>query len=109
MDAVLAAGEFHRVLLENDAVRVLDTRIEPGQTVPMHAHEWPMAAYLMGWSDFVRRDEHGQVTMDTRETAQKPLPGTAMWLSSMGLHTLENVGTALLHMVTVEVKPVAPE
>lgn len=105
MDAVLAAEAFHRVLLENNLVRVLDTRIEPGETVPMHAHEWPMVGYLIAWSDFVRRDEHGTITADSRQSDQKPAPGSAMWLPPMGPHTLENVGDGTLHMVTVEIKP----
>jgi hypothetical protein len=32
LDAVEAAPASHRILFENDAVRVLETRIAPGET-----------------------------------------------------------------------------
>ncbi len=40
LDAVVAAPEQHRVIFENERVRVLDTRIKPGERVPVHAHPW---------------------------------------------------------------------
>ena len=33
LDALIAAPEFHTVLLENERVRVLQVRIRPGETV----------------------------------------------------------------------------
>ncbi len=104
LDAVIAAPEHHRVLLENDSVRVLDTRIEPGETVRLHTHRWPAAYYVLAWGDFVRRDERGEVTLDTRVTPVHVAPGQAVWSGALGPHTLENVGTAAIHIVSVEVK-----
>ena len=34
LDAMTAAPDHHKVLLENDKVRVLDTRLGPGQQTP---------------------------------------------------------------------------
>ena len=42
LDAMVAAPESHRVLLENDDVRVLETTIHPGETIPLHTHRWPI-------------------------------------------------------------------
>ena len=39
MDALLAAPASHRVLLENDRVRVLGVVIEPRTREPEHAHQ----------------------------------------------------------------------
>ena len=39
MDALLAAPASHRVLLENDRVRVLEVVIEPGAREPEHTHQ----------------------------------------------------------------------
>ena len=66
LDALVAAPRHHRVLLENDRVRVLDTRISPGDTVPLHTHRWPAVNHVMRWSDFVRRDADCRVLVDTR-------------------------------------------
>jgi hypothetical protein len=38
MDAVAAAPGNHRVLLENDRVRVLEVTVNPGEREPLHAH-----------------------------------------------------------------------
>jgi quercetin dioxygenase-like cupin family protein len=41
MDALLAAPASHRILLDNDQVRVLDVIIEPGAREPEHTHQAP--------------------------------------------------------------------
>jgi quercetin dioxygenase-like cupin family protein len=38
MDALVAAPAHHTLLLENEKMRVVETRIPPGQTVPVHTH-----------------------------------------------------------------------
>ena len=83
--------------------RVLDTRISPGQTTPLHVHCWPAALYILSWSDIVRRDENGSTILDSRTTAAAP-SGVALWTPPLSPHTLENVGTAELWVIAVEVK-----
>jgi hypothetical protein len=41
LDAVSAAPDSHRILLENAHVRVLEIVIPPGHREPMHTHRWP--------------------------------------------------------------------
>ena len=41
MDALLAAPTSHRVLLDNNRVRVLEVVIEPGTREPEHTHRAP--------------------------------------------------------------------
>jgi len=60
LDALVAAPEFHSLLLENDDVRVLETRIGPGETVPVHTHRWPSVLYTLSTGHFVRRDGEGR-------------------------------------------------
>jgi hypothetical protein len=79
LDALLAAPLHHTLLLDNDRVRVLDTRIAPGQTVPVHTHRWPSVLYVLGWSDFIRRDDTGQVLVDTRTVPSLSGRPTALW------------------------------
>jgi hypothetical protein len=104
LDAVVAAPEFHRVLLENETVRVLETRIEPGQVVPLHTHRWPAAYYYVSHGEIVRRDETGRVTFDSRVTPMPAPAPAAAWAPPLGPHTLENVGKTVVHVVSVEVK-----
>lgn len=105
MDALIAAPAQHRLLLENERVRVLDTRIAPGERTPVHTHRWPAAHHVISWSAFVRRDDTGAVLLDTRVAGVTAAPGAVLWGEPLGPHTLENVGTAPLHIVSVEIKP----
>jgi hypothetical protein len=41
MEAVHAAPKNHKVLFENDHVRLLEVRVQPGETENMHGHIWP--------------------------------------------------------------------
>ena len=43
LDAVIAAPLHHKLIFENGQMRLLDTRIAPGDTVPVHTHRWPGA------------------------------------------------------------------
>jgi quercetin dioxygenase-like cupin family protein len=47
LDAMSAAPDHHELLLENDLVRVLDTRLRSGERTPVHAHSWPATLYVM--------------------------------------------------------------
>ncbi|HEY1579735.1 MAG TPA: hypothetical protein VGF82_21925 [Terracidiphilus sp.] len=103
LDALIAAPENHRVLFENESVRVLETFLEPGRSTPLHTHCWPAALYVLSGSDFIRRDEDGAVTLDSRNVA-KLSSGIAQWTPPLPPHTLENVGTTEIRIIAVEVK-----
>jgi hypothetical protein len=103
LDAISAAPDHHAILFENDRVRILDTRLSPGERTPVHAHEWPAALYVLRWSDFIRRDEQGVVLVDSRERPS-PEPGAGLWIDPLPPHSVENVGAAELHIIAVELK-----
>jgi hypothetical protein len=47
-DAVQAAPATHRVIFENELVRVLEVSVPAaGQTIPMHHHRWP--SFFLDW------------------------------------------------------------
>lgn len=104
LDALLAAPQHHRLMLENDRVRVLDTRIAPGETVPVHTHRWPAVNHVHRWSDFVRRDAEGKVLVDTRGRPPPASLPAILWGEPLPPHTLENVGTTELHVISIEIK-----
>jgi hypothetical protein len=103
LDALVAAPKHHRLLFENELVRVLDTKIAPGETVPPHTHRWASALYILSWSDFVRRDGDGNISVDSR-TMGDSFEGNALWSPPLALHTLENVGDKEFRAISVEVK-----
>ena len=104
LDAMAAAPESHRVLFENYDVRVLETTIHPGETVPLHTHRWPSVLYILATAHHVRRDDEGSVISDTRTAAAPPEPGTTMWLTARPPHTVENVGDSEIRLLNVELK-----
>ena len=104
LDAMRQAPAHHAILLDNARVRVLDTRVEPGQRTPVHAHEWPAALYVLSWSDFIRYDPAGNVLLDSRTLPATPAIGTALWGGPIGPHFVENIGTTPLHILAVELK-----
>jgi hypothetical protein len=41
LDAVAAAPKHHKVLFENDNLRVIEVTLEPEDEEPVHHHRWP--------------------------------------------------------------------
>lgn len=104
LDALVAAPRQHRLVLENASVRVLDTVIAPGEQTPVHTHRWPAVHYILSWSDFLRRSADGSLLLDSRSSAVRPAPGSALWGPPLPPHSLENIGRETLHIISVEVK-----
>lgn len=46
-DALAAAPRNHRLLFENDEVRVLEVTVPPGVREPLHAHRYPSVLYYL--------------------------------------------------------------
>jgi predicted metal-dependent enzyme (double-stranded beta helix superfamily) len=41
VDPLIAAPKNHKLLFENDHIRVLEVTVPPGTTEPVHGHQWP--------------------------------------------------------------------
>ena len=104
LDALQAAPHHHALLLENERVRVLDTRIAPGDTVPVHTHRWPSVFYVLRYSHMVRRDPEGNIQVDTRVSGPPPAIPATLWSPPLPPHSLENVGATEIHVISVELK-----
>jgi hypothetical protein len=46
LDALCAAPANHRLLLENDRVRVLETLVAVGTSTPVLTHRWASVEYV---------------------------------------------------------------
>jgi hypothetical protein len=46
LDAVIAAPKHHRVLFENERLRVLEVTLAPQDEEPVHHHRWPSVFVL---------------------------------------------------------------
>jgi|SRR5450432_2888893 hypothetical protein len=104
LDALKAAPQHHKLLFENESVRVIDARISPGDMTKIHTHKWPASLYILSWSDFIRYDKDDKILLDSRSLSMEPLIGKAMWSDPLTPHALKNVGTTDLHVISVEIK-----
>ena len=41
LDAVVAPPKHHKVIFENECLRVLEVTLEPNDEEPIHHHRWP--------------------------------------------------------------------
>ncbi len=98
-DITTVAGgpETHKVLLDNDRVRMLDARLQPGQKVAMHSHPANTVYYLTDCKLRV-------TTPDGKDQIAEPKADTAIWRGGETKHAVENVGTAECHLVQTELK-----
>lgn len=103
LDALNATPKHHRLLLENEFVRVIDACISPGETTPVHTHQWPSTLFILSFSHFVRYDSKGNIGMDSRNWAALPHAETALWSGPLAPHALQNVGERDLRIISVEV------
>jgi hypothetical protein len=104
LDALVAAPQHHRLMYENERVRVLEVRIPRGQIVPVHTHRWPAVLYLQSWSEHMRRDQAGKLIFDSREVGSARVIPSAVWCPPLPPHSVENIGEAELFVLSVELK-----
>ena len=94
-DPTVSNPEFYRTLWENDDVRVLEYRDEPGQQTTPHEHPNTVMITL---TDFDRElssaGEHREVTLPA---------GAALWLPAQS-HSGRNIGSTPTHTILVELK-----
>jgi mannose-6-phosphate isomerase-like protein (cupin superfamily) len=103
LDGVAVAPHNHKVIFENEEVRVLETTIVAGEVTPLHTHLAPTVMYVLSGSHFIRRDEGGATMVDTRATPDFVLP-KVLYSASTPRHTIENTGTDDLVVIGVELK-----
>ena len=91
-------------MFENDRVRILEVRIRPGETVPVHTHRWPSAIYVAKQSDFIRRDGEGNLLFDSRTVGPAPSEPLVQWVPPLPPHSVENIGTTEIVLISAELK-----
>jgi hypothetical protein len=103
MDATLAAPASHRVLLENDRVRVLEVVIEPRTREPEHTHR---AASVMIVDEPARiRYYVGNAVQFESPEHSGALPAVRVgWMEPEGPHSVENIDERRYHAIRVELK-----
>jgi len=97
-DAVTTNPDFYHVVMENDRVRVLEYRDEPGDRTRPHRHPDSVMVTL---SSFRRRLVRGEESAEVELTE-----GSVRWLAAQQ-HLGENIGDTPTRAIFVELKGAA--
>ncbi len=105
LDAMVAAPNNHKILLENDKVRVLEVKLLPGEKEPLHHHQWPSTLYIMSAGDFIDYDSKGNVILDSRKFSQPSTYPLTIFKNPEAPHQAENLSkTETIKLIRVEMK-----
>jgi hypothetical protein len=96
-DAVQAAPDTHKVIFENELVRVLEVSVPaPGTTIPMHHHRWP--SFFLDWdtgggSPHIRYHRGDGSITDSPSKEEPTHPGrwSVRWMKPEPMHVIEVV------------------
>ena len=105
LDAVVAAPQYHRVLFENDRVRVLEVTVPPHQREPLHTHRWPSVLYKEQTGRGRYYDATGQLVHESTTPYRKgPDLVRARWQVPEPPHAVENTDEVADRFIRVELK-----
>ena len=97
LDPLKVTPQTHKLLFENQFVRVIESKSPAGETEPKHGHPHSVTVYLAD-SDAEIKTFPDEKTSRVHRTA-----GTAGW-SEATVHEIENVGATSSHTIRIELK-----
>ena len=104
LDAVVAAPQNHKVVLENDKVRVLEVTVRPGEREPVHGHKWSSVLYVMEEENIRDYDADGNLLYDTKTDKNPMKTPYTIWMEPQAPHSVENLSKKSLRLMRVELK-----
>jgi hypothetical protein len=104
LDAVRAAPKNHKVLLENERVRVLDVTVLPGERENLHAHCLPSVMYLMQEGVYRDYDAEGRLIEEVKQALPASKFPMTLWLEPQAPHAVHNLDTKPTRLIRVELK-----
>ena len=104
LDAPSAAPRNHRVLFENERVRVLDVVVEVGGRESLHAHCCPSFLYVMFRGKLREWGADGKLIREVNETPPATAFPITQLLQTSPPHSIENLDSQPIHLLRVELK-----
>jgi predicted metal-dependent enzyme (double-stranded beta helix superfamily) len=102
-DALVAAPANHKLLFENDEVRVLEVTVQPGVREPLHAHRYPSVMYYVS-AAHMKEYSPGMAAIDHPRKDD----GAVVFLPVGPPHQMENLESSKpLKAIRVELKKTA--
>ncbi len=103
LDAVNAAPVSHRVVFENEHVRVLEVAVPAGTTEPEHTHKWP-SVMITDRRARIRYRIGDEVSFTSPDPLPPPGELKGAWIGPEGPHAIENIDTIDSHALRIEFK-----
>lgn len=106
-DAVAVAPSSHRVLMEDDKIRVLRVEVAPGVTEPVHDHRWPSVMYFQQPQPITYityKLVNGRPVETERIDAPALKVSQTVRAEPEGLHAIKNRGSEPFVAVRIEFK-----
>ena len=97
LDPLKVAADTHRLLFENQFVRVIGAQVPPGAVEPKHRHMRGVTVHLADYDVEQKTFPDGKTSRGHRSF------GAVTW-SEAGVHEVKNVGTTPSHAIRVELK-----
>jgi hypothetical protein len=103
LDSLAAAPANHRLLYEDESIRVLSVSIAPGQTEPPHHHRWPSVFVIDRFGKKMRDfDSDGrEIPLPLPERFELPL---TVNMPPQPVHYVRNEDTIGFHGTRIEFK-----
>lgn len=95
-DIVAISPDVHKVIFENDAIRMLEVTVKAGATVPMHTNPENINYILQGGT--LRLVDADGAVLDVQLTERQVIP------APVGRHAVENIGQTEVRTLCVELK-----
>jgi len=98
LDGIVAAPQSHRVLMDNDRVRVLDVVIEPGAKEPPHTHKLPGVFIVITPTRLRYFGAAGELVREYMASTEP------RWFDPEPLHAVENIDSTRYRAIRIELK-----
>jgi len=95
-DIVQISPDVHRVVFENETIRMLEVSVKPGTKVPMHTNPQNINYILQGGTLRLISPDGSVVDLQVAEQQVIPAP--------VGRHAVENIGQTEVRTLCIELK-----
>jgi hypothetical protein len=117
LDAVKAAPNSHKILFENDKIRILEVTLDPFAFEPIHTHRYPsimfgtendtslfdIVYYPYGY-DFARHKYFAKDSIKQHQGGKATEPNTGNYMKPEGPHRVRNLSNVRIDVFRVELK-----
>jgi hypothetical protein len=102
---MVVAPQFHKLVFENDKVRVLDVQVKPGEFEPFHKHRQGVLVILEGGKARFKEPDGTtkEVSFSANPDPKKGEPPQAFWEDPV-THSVENIGSTAIRLIRIELK-----